>query len=1133
MSSDQAQMSAGDRDPELLALRDPAYWLALRICGDREIAEDAVQEAYAQVLAGPADARAAGRLRPWFLSVVANRTRMILRSEKRRRAREAAAVKHESAAGHIEAADAETAAMIRGALGGLEEKYRLPVHLCMEQGMTRADAAAVLSVPERTVSQRVQGGLDRLRRALEQSGVSMSVAGIGGSLGAGSAIRASVPLTEAIRTMLAGGATAKASGAAAGATAAGAGTAFAAWKLIAAAGLAVAGIAGAFTFRFGGGEALPAVAPEDAAPRPPASFAAKLARTETIRLHRENPRYVVNNLVRRHRLDVALGRNVWGASFCPTEITLEHRGTLKECLRAVAGKSGLEVSFEDEIVRFWRKLPDEQFEKLKKDLASRDTQRRCVAAWRLGTGGDLRAGALLYEPCLDDEDDAVRFWARRSLATSWNKSLDFVPALPLPAGELDRAAWVRRALASGDEDLLLLGLAAAGCWREAGGQEDRLISLATIDRGDARTSALACWVLERCRYEKAGDALMEFLLHSRVSNWASYRQRRVVRAIEAFGRGGDLSRAMTKLLAGENPDGKILALQVLGEMRHEPSLPVMLKLAAPKNADADVRRAAVSALGSLRDPRAVETLERAAGQRSIAGWGAITALSGIEAPEARAALKRLAEGKRQGLGLPAAISSLVRLQGSAAEPWLLEMLKTGDVDTQSRVLRELARVGTAKSLPAVLKLADRPTRNRFGRPRTEAIACLATLGGKQALEVLSRAARSKEFFVKTRASRALGRLGTPEALAVLKKMLRDKRHSFEALGGLKVASYGKPELLGEMIASTEETKRRHLAHSLSSLASDPALADQLAKLLSAKDGKLRRLAVSGLGTRDAGPLALPVAMEMLKSQDREDRRTALGCIGRPLAKSVDPRCKSLVFELVLKEKDRMVLGAACRVLGSFKGDRRALKLLLARIGPENNSWVRSSAISALGKLEAREAVEPLIALLEEKPDKGKAPPMLMHIARALGRIGDGRATEPLLRHLGSAGRVHYSMVIMALRDLGDKRADATLLSELGKQARSMKAHGNRYGSVLHAILHIGTPETVEKTLAYLDDPDYRVRLLTARALRYSPASRSRADVRKALADYRRKHPGDSKKKLHRTAGPQPEPAREPEPPEVF
>ena len=81
--------------------------------------------------------------------------------------------------------------------------------------------------------------------------------------------------------------------------------------------------------------------------------------------------------------------------------------------------------------------------------------------------------------------------------------------------------------------------------------------------------------------------------------------------------------------------------------------------------------------------------------------------------------------------------------------------------------------------------------------------------------------------------------------------------------------------------------------------------------------------------------------------------------------------------------------------------------------------VRMSACVALGDLKAREAVPDLIDLVTGKTPSGKGYSLFIPqdvgavqwmAARALGRIGDSRAVEPLMNALGKPGEIWESIL---------------------------------------------------------------------------------------------------------------------------
>ena len=244
----------------LVALSGQAYQLATRILDSSQGAEDVVQQAYLNAFDHLPAGLPEDEVRTWFFTIVANAAKKHRRGEVRRRKRETAVepVAHEKDDGR---AGGEAVSVLCGAMTVLEEKYRVPIALCYEQSLTQREAAAVLRMPESTVSKYVNIGLAKLRKALERAGYPAAVAAVLGGLKQTAPV---VPASLAgrVEALVAKGAgVAKGGGAVAAAAAAAKGGI--AMKLIAGVVLAGAVAAGVAVVSGGGGSApLPAEKPK-------------------------------------------------------------------------------------------------------------------------------------------------------------------------------------------------------------------------------------------------------------------------------------------------------------------------------------------------------------------------------------------------------------------------------------------------------------------------------------------------------------------------------------------------------------------------------------------------------------------------------------------------------------------------------------------------------------------------------------------------------------------------------------------------------------------------------------------------------------------------------------------------------
>ena len=178
------ETSGGRREDgvRLWAAAGQAYQIAFRATDSREAAEDAVQQAFLVALSELPAGLSASEVRLWFFRVVTNAAGNLRRSELRRRGRETLVMQERGNKGSPSGAGSDLVGALRRAMENLDAKYRLPVALCYEQGLTQNEAAGVLRMPARTVSKYVNVGLEKLRKALERAGYPAAVAAVLGGL---------------------------------------------------------------------------------------------------------------------------------------------------------------------------------------------------------------------------------------------------------------------------------------------------------------------------------------------------------------------------------------------------------------------------------------------------------------------------------------------------------------------------------------------------------------------------------------------------------------------------------------------------------------------------------------------------------------------------------------------------------------------------------------------------------------------------------------------------------------------------------------------------------------------------------------------------------------------------------------
>ncbi len=374
----------------------------------------------------------------------------------------------------------------------------------------------------------------------------------------------------------------------------------------------------------------------------------------------------------------------------------------------------------------------------------------------------------------------------------------------------------------------------------------------------------------------------------------------------------------------------------------------------------------------------------------------------------------------------------------------VERLYSSHPYTRIKAIRALERMGP-KAAPAapflVELLADNaeytlvPSR---GPPwhmvvHGEAARALKKIGAP-ARSALRRASKEAEMEARLRAARVLVLMGEKKAIETIAAAVRDKQPGVRFHAASLLVELGDPRATEPLVAFLDDKQRRWGVLQLLRQAQDPrANVRLIAMLADQEDLTGKQSILNAIGGPARGRLDLRPILEALRCDSPDTRGAAAGALGR-------------------------------------MKDPRALPALLAGF-KDKTGHVRASVAVALGKIDAKRGVQPLIEALEADADER----VRRYAAKSLGQIADPTAFEPLVAALKDEDSHVRETAASALGALGDPRAIPQLIPLL-----SDRYPGPQEWAAA-ALIRIGRP-AVEALTAALGKGDSRTPAWAAYAL---------------------------------------------------
>ena len=511
-----------------------------------------------------------------------------------------------------------------------------------------------------------------------------------------------------------------------------------------------------------------------------------------------------------------------------------------------------------------------------------------------------------------------------------------------------------------------------------------------------------------------------------------------------------------------DPAARLRAIRALE--RHEPIDGAGPLARAIADEDWHVRRTAVRAIASRRDPSMVETL--------------VTAL----------------RDQHRNFSVLSSALQLLSMTGVDLASALIDLLQQNDADLRIQAALALGTQTDPRATDALMIALDDPDAN----VRFHAIEALGKLAPPSAVEPLAAIAESNDFFLAFPALCALARIHDPAVAPRVVPLLEDPlvgEQAAEVLGQI-----GDEDVIAPLVRVLDRD--------------DVAVASVVDALASIRRRYLEELGFAGhiedVVRRSISPTGAQRIIDIAARCTDASLKNLITVLGWLRGPAVE---RALTHMLGAAAVHQELIEAIVR-FGSPMVDRLIDQLR------DGDAATRRAAVIALGHIGDARAVPALIDLIEQDDRE-----LLVAAAGALARLGDGRAFDPLIgllddpdlpvRHaaIGALNSIGHPDMPARIRELLDapsprlRESSVKIAGYFGYRecadallARCADSDESVRAAALEHVAFLDDGRALPVLLAALDGDTPRARAAAAQALAHLPPADVRPILQRTMSD---------------------------------